>query len=132
MREALIPAALPKPRFCYSPVIRAGGIFQFAGMIALDPATGRLEPGGPGPETARILANLRGALAELGLTLGDLVLARIYTTAFDRFPAINEAWEAVFADGEAPPPARTSVGVMALPLGASVEIEFMFHREDPR
>ena len=100
-------------------------------MIALDAETSALESGGPGAETARILDNLLGALPELGLELDDMVSATIYTTLFDRFPAINEAWEAVFSEGVRPP-ARTAVGVHALPLGATVEISFEFYREAAR
>ena len=96
-------------------------------MIALDSETGTLESGGPGAEAAKILANLLATLPELGLELDDMVSATIYTTAFDRFPAINEAWEAVFSEGVRPP-ARTAVGVQALPLGATVEIGFEFYK----
>ena len=96
-------------------------------MIALDAETGALESGGPGAETAKILDNLLAALPEIGLELEDMVAATIYTTAFDRFPAINEAWEAVFSEGVRPP-ARTAVGVQALPLGATVEIGFEFYK----
>ena len=51
----------------------------------------------------------------------------LYTTRMDEFPVINAAWEAVFTPGQRPP-ARTSVGVSALPLGAAVEIAFSFYR----
>ena len=97
-------------------------------MIALDNETSTLESGGPGAETAKILDNLLAALPEIGLELEDMVAATIYTTAFDRFPAINEAWETVFSEGVRPP-ARTAVGVQALPLGATVEIGFEFYKE---
>ncbi len=127
MIQALSSANLPAPRFRYSPLVKAGPFYQSAGMIALDPQTGALEPGGVGPETARILANLLRALPDFGLTLDDLVNATIYTTRMDDFPAINAAWEAVFTAGQRPP-ARTSVGVSALPLGAGVEIAFAFYR----
>ncbi|MEQ8965381.1 MAG: RidA family protein [Azospirillaceae bacterium] len=127
MRQALTAGTLPAPRFRYSPVVRVGDLWQTAGLIALDPVTGVLEPGGPGAETAKILANLTGALPELGLSLDDLVIARIYTTRFDAFAEINAAWEAVF-DSATAPPARTSLGVSALPLGATVEMEFTFRK----
>ena len=126
---AISAKALPQPRFRYSPCVKAGPHYRFAGMIALDPQTGVLESGGPGAETAKILANLLAALPEIGLGLEDMVSATIYTTAFERFPAINEAWEAVFSEGVRPP-ARTSVGVQALPLGATVEISFEFYKEE--
>lgn len=95
-------------------------------MVALDPSTGVLTEGGPGEETARILDNLKLALPDYGITLDDLLIARVFTTHLDRFSEINSAWEAFFIQAGSAPPARTSVGVSALPLGASVEIEFTF------
>lgn len=85
-------------------------------MIALDKDSGQLEPGGVGAETGKILANLLSALPDFGLTLGDLVSTSIYTTRMDQFRDINSAWEAVFTP-DVRAPARTSVGVSALPLG---------------
>jgi len=127
MREILSAKALPKPKFRYSPCVKAGPFYQMAGMIALDPVTAKLAEGGPWHETTVILNNLKGALAEWGLSLEDLVSATIYTTRFDDFPLINQAWEEVFHAGVTPP-ARTSIGVAALPLGATVEIEFRAYK----
>jgi len=124
----LVSPQLPRPRFLYSPAIKAGPWIIFSGMIALDAATGALEPGGPGQEARKILRNLNAALPDFGLTLADLVQARIFTTRFEEFPAINAAWEH-WLESSARPPARTSVGVAALPLGASVEIEFTFYSD---
>jgi 2-iminobutanoate/2-iminopropanoate deaminase len=119
---------LPAPRFRYSPMVKAGPFYQMAGMVALDATTGKLASGGPEAETRQILANLKKALPDFGLTLNDLLAATIYTTRFDEFPAINKAWEEVFTEAQ-PPPARTSIGVAALPLGATVEIEFRLYKE---
>lgn len=124
LRVALPSRSLPAPRFRYSPVVRAGGQVFVSGMVALDAATGRLVPGGVFEQTQRILANLQGLVTEMGWSLEQLVLARVYCTDFESFPDLNRAWEAFFAAVE--PPARTSVGVSALPLGAKVEIEFQF------
>ncbi len=128
MIESLSSKNLPAPRFRYSPLIKAGPWYKSAGMVALDKDSGKLESGGVRAETAKILANLLCALPDFGLTLGDLVSATIYTTRMDQFAEINLAWEAIFTL-DLRPPARTSVGVSALPLGAGVEIEFMFYRE---
>ncbi len=130
MIHALASDVLPKPRFRYSPVIQAGPWVLFSGMIALDAVSGKLAAGGPGVETAKILANLSAALPGLGLGLADLASARIFTTQFDEFPAINAAWEA-WLGPTARAPVRTSIGVAALPIGASVEIEFTFYVEKP-
>ncbi|MGR8918184.1 MAG: RidA family protein [Gammaproteobacteria bacterium] len=129
MIEALSSAKLPAPRFRYSPLVKAGPFYQTAGMIALNADTGELEPGGAGAETARILANLRAALPDFGLSLADLVQVNVYTTDFASFPDINAAWEAVFT-ADVRPPARTALGVTSLPLGAAVEMDFQLYRPD--
>lgn len=127
MREILSSKALPAPKFRYSPMVKAGPFYQTAGMVALNPATGGLAEGGVYEETRTILATLQRALPDFGLTLNNLVSTTIYTTRFDEFPAINRAWEEVFTI-DLQPPARTSIGVAALPLGASVEMEFRFYK----
>lgn len=124
-RICIQSAAIPAPRFRYSPCVQIGPIVQVAGMIGLDPASGQLAGGGPGAETACILANLQLALKDYGVSLNDMLIARVFTTRFEDFSEINAAWDAVFAS-DMVPPARTSIGVSALPLGASVEIEFSF------
>ena len=129
MRTTMQSGAIPAPRFRYSPCVKIGSVYQVSGMVALDPASGELVSGGPGAETACILSNLQRALPDYGLTLDDLLIARIFTTQLDAFAAINAAWESVFT-AEVTPPARTTVGVSALPLGASVEIEFTFVKSD--
>jgi 2-iminobutanoate/2-iminopropanoate deaminase len=128
MIETLTSDNLPAPRFRYSPLIKAGPFYQTAGMIALDKDSGQLEPGGVGAETTKILANLLQALPDFGLTLDEMVSAKIHTTQFDDFPAINKAWEAVFTTGMRPP-ARSAIGVTALPLKANVEMSFMFYKD---
>jgi len=117
--------AIPAPRFRYSPCVQIGTVVQVSGMVALDAATGKLAEGGPAAETRVILANLKKAMPDYDVTLDDLLIARIFTTRFDAFAEINAAWEEVFT-AEVIPPARTTVGVTALPLGATVEIEFSF------
>lgn len=125
--EALSSQHLPRPRFRYSPLIRAGDFYKTAGMIALRADTGILESGGAKAETARILANLTAALPDFGLSIEDLVSATIFTTRFEDFAGINDAWNDVFtADRRAP--ARTAVGVSRLPLDAAVEMEFWFYK----
>ncbi len=127
MIERLSSANLPPPRFRYCPLIKAGPFYKTAGMIALDKDSGELEAGGPEAETRKILENLLSALPDFDLAPSDMISATIYTTDFDKFPDINKPWEAVFTDPGALP-TRTAVGVSALPIGASVEIEFMFYK----
>lgn len=124
MREFLTSGRVPAPKFRYTPCVRSGSLGFVSGMVALDPATGAMVDGGVGAQTQRIFDNLRLALPDYGFTLQQLCMARVYTTRFDLFGEFNEVWERQFAD--IAPPARTSVGVSTLPLGALIEIEFVF------
>lgn len=123
-RTVVTTQALPRPHFRYSPVVRSGPLVFVSGMVALDSSHGGLIEGDAGVQTAQILANLRALVNEQGWGLHQLVLARIYCSDFSAFGLVNQAWEAFFAGCE--PPARTSLGVSSLPLGALVEIEFQF------
>lgn len=127
MREVFHSAKLAAPRFKYSPCIKTGPFYYFSGMVALDPDTKAMVTGGVYQEAARILANMKIFANELGLELDDLATAKIYTTKMGEFPEINRAWEEVFS-GDVVPPARTSIGVAALPVNALVEMEFSFYR----
>jgi 2-iminobutanoate/2-iminopropanoate deaminase len=126
-RQLLRSAKLYTPRYRYTPCVRTGPFYALSGMIAFDPATGQLVGGGTYYETRQILHLLQLALPDWGLSLDNLVQARIYTTHMDQFPEINRAWEEVFATID--PPARTSIGVAALPVGAAVEMEFSLYKE---
>jgi 2-iminobutanoate/2-iminopropanoate deaminase len=127
MREVFHSSKLAAPKFKYSPCIKTGPFYHFSGMVALDPGTGSMVTGGVYSESARILENLKIFAGELGLGLGHLATAKIYTTKMGEFPEINRAWEEVFA-GDLIPPARTSIGVSALPVNALVEMEFSFYK----
>ena len=129
MRQIITFKHLPAPKFRYSPCVKTGPFYQMAGMIGLDLEGGKLVEGGPEVETRKILQNLANALPDLDMSLDNLVSATVFTTQFDRFPLINKAWEEVFTP-DVVPPARTAVGVAALPLGASVEIEFRLYKEE--
>ena len=125
MRDLMTSTRIPAPRFRYTPCVKSEPFGFVSGMVALDPATGALVEGGAGAQTQRIFDNLRLALPDYGFALEQLCMARVYTTCFERFDEISRVWDAQFA--QVAPPARTSVGVSELPLGALVEIEFCFH-----
>ena len=121
-RRIVASRVLPAPRFLYSPVVAAGPFVFVSGMVGLDDARGGLVTGGARAEAAQILANLKRLLDEQGWSLAHIAVARIFCSDFATFPEINAAWDECF-DGVVPP-ARTSVGVSDLPLGALVEMEF--------
>jgi 2-iminobutanoate/2-iminopropanoate deaminase len=106
----------------YSVAIRSGGLIHVSGLIALDPETGSLAESGVERQTERIFANLALVLEAAGKSLGDVVRAGVYLADMGDFAAMNRAYARHFA---APYPARTTIGVAALPLGARVEIDFV-------
>jgi 2-iminobutanoate/2-iminopropanoate deaminase len=109
----------------YSMAIATDGLVFCAAQAGLDPATGRLAPGGTGPETEQILANLAAVLAADGLTFADVVKANLYLLDMGDWATVNEIYGQ--AMGEAPP-ARTTIGVASLPIGARIEIEMIAAR----
>ncbi|MBX9628962.1 MAG: RidA family protein [Burkholderiales bacterium] len=125
-RQLLRSDKLYTPRYRYTPCVRTGPFYFLSGMIGFDPANGQLVGGGTYCETRQILKLLQLALPDWELTLEHLVQARIFTTRMDQFSEINRAWEEVFNTVD--PPARTSIGVAALPAGATVEMEFSLYR----
>lgn len=129
MTEALKSGKLVPPKFKYSQMVKAGPHYYCSGLIALDNDTGELVAGGVGRETEKILENLQLLMEEFGLGWEHLAYARVYSSDFSNFSEFNAAWEALFNNLDVPPPARSSVGVSALPLNATVEIEFTFYRE---
>lgn len=128
MRQSLISTQLSAPLFRYSQLIKAGPNYVCSGMIALDNSTGKLIEGDSCEQTRKIFQNLKVLMEEFSLSLDDLVSVRIFSRKFEQFPQINQAWEEVFTS-DVVPPARSAVGVSALPLNALVEIEFSFYKE---
>jgi 2-iminobutanoate/2-iminopropanoate deaminase len=127
-RVVLTSTSLPKPRFRYSPVIQAGPFVFVSGLVALDADSGTLVGGGVYAETKQILANMKRLVQEMEWSLEQLVMVRVFCADFAAFADVNRAWEEFFLD--IAPPARTSVGVSALPLGALVEMEFQLLVDD--
>jgi 2-iminobutanoate/2-iminopropanoate deaminase len=108
----------------YSHAVRAGDLLYLSGQTPIDPATGRLVDGDVAAQSARVFANLGIVLAEAGLSLGDVVKVNVYLTDMADFAAMNSVYESVFTE---PLPARTTVAVAGLPLGARVEMEAIAH-----
>jgi len=109
----------------YSHAIDDGTHVFCSGQTPVDPATGALREGGVGDQTHQCFDNLIAVLAEGGLTSGDVVKVNVYLTDMNDFAEMNEAYATRF---DHPPPARTTVGVAALPMGARVEIELVAKR----
>jgi reactive intermediate/imine deaminase len=104
----------------YSQAVVQGGLVFLSGQIPLDPASGTLVQGDISAQTRRVLDNLVAVLQAAGSDLSQVCKVTIFVTDLGDFAAINKVYASYFA---ADPPARSTVQVAALPLGASVEIE---------
>jgi 2-iminobutanoate/2-iminopropanoate deaminase len=109
------PAAGP-----YSHAVKSNGLVFLSGQTPVDPDTGKLVEGSIGDQTRRCLDNLAIVAAAAGAQLSDAVRVGIYVTDISTFKDVNEAYGTYFASE---PPARSTIGVAALPLGAQVEID---------
>jgi 2-iminobutanoate/2-iminopropanoate deaminase len=107
-----------KPLGPYTPVVRAGDWIIVSGQLGI--ADGALVPGGVAAQTAQAVVNLKAQLKSVGASLSDVSKTLCFLTDMDTFPTFNEAYVAGFGNSR---PARSTIGVAALPFGGSVEIE---------
>jgi 2-iminobutanoate/2-iminopropanoate deaminase len=121
-RSAISSDTLAPPAGPFSPGVRGGGLLFLSGQVAQDPATGKLIDGDIASQTHQILRNLAAVLQVAGKNLDDVIRVGVYLTDMANFGAMNEAYRQHFSD---PYPARTAIGVAALPLGASVEMDLV-------
>lgn len=103
----------------YSQGVSTGALIFTAGQIGLDPASGQLAQGVES-QTRQIMANLAAILHAAGSSLDQVVKTTIFLRDMADFPVVNAIYGAAFSG---PPPARSTVQVAGLPLGALVEVE---------
>jgi 2-iminobutanoate/2-iminopropanoate deaminase len=104
----------------YSQAIRAGNFLFLSGQIPLDPKTGELVRGDIRQQTQQVLENIKGVLESQKLGMEDVVKVTIFLKNIGDFNQVNEVYGAYFPSS---PPARSTIGVAALPRDADIEIE---------
>ncbi len=111
-----VPAAVGP----YSQAVRSGGFLFCSGQIPIDPATGKIEASDVEGQARQVLANIEALLLAQDRSLADVVKATVFLQNMADFPKVNPIYEAAFKGHK---PARSTVQVAGLPLGALVEIE---------
>jgi 2-iminobutanoate/2-iminopropanoate deaminase len=114
---------MSRPVGPYTPVVRAGAWLVTSGQLgvaSLPDGTSVLVEGGTEAELRQALHNLAGLLESEGSGLGAVTKATLYLTDMGDFARVNTVWTEVFGDHR---PARSAVGVQALPMGARVEVD---------
>ena len=114
----------PPPTAAYSHAVRAGDYLFVTGQLGVDPKTNALVGGGAEKQARQIMRNLETVLKKAGSSLDRTVMARLYLVNFAAdYPAVIRVYSAYFKEGRYP--ARTTVGVTNLALGAMVEIDLI-------
>lgn len=119
-RRTVTAEHAPKAAGPYSHAVAAGGLLFCSGQVPRDPATGAFVEGDIGAQTTQCMENLAAVCAAAGASLDDAVRCGIYVTDMGTFAQVNEAYGAFFPSD---PPARSTVEVSGLPLGAQVEVD---------
>jgi 2-iminobutanoate/2-iminopropanoate deaminase len=109
----------------YNQAIDTGDLVFLAGQVPINPASGKIEVDDIVSQTRQVLENVKAILAEAGLDFGHVVKSTVFLQSMDDFKAMNEVYAGYF---DAVPPARATVAVAGLPLGALVEIEVIARR----
>jgi 2-iminobutanoate/2-iminopropanoate deaminase len=108
----------------YSQGIVHGDLVFVAGQVGLDPETNQVVEGGIEAQTEQAMKNISAVLDAAGSSLANVLKASIFLVDFGDFPAMNE----VYARFVGPDfPARATVQIAGLPMGALVEIEVVAH-----
>jgi len=124
MREA-IEAKTAAAIGPYSHAVASGDTIYLSGQTPIDPATGTLVAGDISAQAAQCFRNLFAVLEAGGLGADQVVKVNVFLVDMDDFAAMNAVYEKQFAR---PFPARTTIGVASLPLGARIEIEMIARR----
>ena len=110
----------PKALGPYSQAIQNGDMVFLSGQVGIDPATGIFFSGGVEEQTHQVIKNLTAVLEAAGLDRSHVLKTTIFLASMEDFQKVNAVYGEYFSDD---PPARATIEVGGLPLGALVEIE---------
>ncbi len=125
MKKIVHSDKAPKAVGPYSQAVEAGPFVFTAGQVALDPATGKLVPGGIQEQARQVMENLKAVLAAAGCSFAQVVKSTCFLSDLGNFTAFNEVYAGYFPEA---PPARSTFQVGALPLGSLVEVEMVAYK----
>ena len=119
-KQIISTSAAPAAIGPYSQAVRAGNTVWLSGQIPLDPATKELVGGDIEVQARRVFENLKAVIAAAGASFDQVVKTTIFLVDLSHFAVVNKVMAEYFRE---PYPARSTVGVAALPRGAQVEVE---------
>jgi len=120
MKRVISTDEAPAAVGAYSQATSNGDLLITAGQLPLTTDGELLDDEPVADQTRQCLRNVEAILESEDLSLDDVLKTTVYLDDIDDFDAFNEAYSEFF---ESEPPARSAVGVGAVPKGAAVEIE---------
>ncbi|MGX8013653.1 Rid family detoxifying hydrolase [Mesorhizobium sp. ORM8.1] len=124
-RTTVTAPDLTPPVGPFAHAVWAGDLLYTSGQAGQDPETGAIVVGGLEAQTHQAFENIRRVLAAAGLGFDHVIKAHVFLADMDDFAAMNAIYGMMFTS---PFPARTTVQVAKLPLGARVEIDVIARR----
>jgi 2-iminobutanoate/2-iminopropanoate deaminase len=112
--------AFPVPVGPYQTARSHGGFLFLSGQIPLDPDSGLLVEGGISAQTERVIQNISGVLRSFGLEWSSVLKVTVFLTDLNDFTEMNAVYSRLIGE---PYPARSTIGVAALPKSSKIEIE---------
>ena len=119
LREVIYTPDAPSPIGPYSQAIRYGGLLYVSGQLSIDAKRGVFVAGSVEKETHRAMQHIKAILSAAGSDLTRVLKVSIFLLRMEDFPKVNKVYGDYFADAA---PARETIAVRALPLGAQVEL----------
>ena len=123
MKEIITTQKAPAPIGPYNQAVKCGNLLYTSGQIPVNPETGSKVEGGIKEQTVQVLENLKAVLEEAGATLDQAIKTTVFLQDMGDFAEFNGIYAEYF--GEENAPARSTIQVAALPIGARVEIELV-------
>ena len=126
MRNIINTNKAPAAIGTYSQAVESNGIIFTSGQVGIDPETSKMVEGGIEDQAIRVLENIYAILSESGLDKTSIIKLNVFLKDLDDFSIVNDTFKEFFGDNEYP--ARTTVEVSELPLGALIEIDCIASR----
>lgn len=104
----------------YSQAVEVNGTLYIAGQVPLDPSKGLIVEGGIIEQTRQVMLNIGAILKEAGYSYSDVVKSTCLLTDMANFKDMNSVYAEFYPENQ---PARAAFSVVALPVGALIEIE---------
>lgn len=128
MKKIITTTDAPAPVGPYNQAILTDGTLYMSGQIAMDVTTKKMIIGTIEQETEKVMQNIKAILNEVDFTFENVIKTTIFITDMQNFSKVNKSYGKFFNESTAP--ARETVEVSALPLGANVEISVIAKKLD--